>query len=397
MNILFLMLAFPNLEKSSNLYTDLVEEFAAQGHHVFPVAPAQTDERTGIYEENRIQVLRVKTMPLFNVNFIRKGIANIWLPYQYKTAIKCHFKKIHFDLVIMPTPPITMIKIADYIKRRDGAKFYLILRDIFPQNAVDLGLMKKGGIVYHLFRRKEKKMYRQADQIGCMSQGNVDYVKKFNPEVDPGKLHILMNFQKPSALAVIDEGIKEKYGLTNKFIVVFGGNMGIPQQLENVIALAKACQEDYPDVIFFLIGKGTQKKEIMDMAAKENVENILFRDLVPQKDYLQLVSQCDIGLISLNINFTIPNIPSKTMAYYDAGIPVLASIDASTDYGRILEESKSGLYSLSGDLQGLKKNFDLLYHDARLREEMGENGRQFMKEHMTPEVAYKVIMSKIIR
>lgn len=396
MKILFLLLSMPDLDYSSNLYSDLVEEFVKQGHEVFPVASWKKKEKTRIHREKGIDVLRVKTLKLFNVGPIQKGIANMLLPYQYRKAIKKYYKGIEFDLVIMPTPPITLCEVANRIKRRNKARFYLILRDIFPQNAVDLEMMKKEGILYRYFRAQEKKLYRYADAIGCMSQGNIDYIHRHNPEVNQQKLHILMNFQKSSSPVVgLQTDMKEKYGLQGKLVVVFGGNMGIPQKLENVIALAKSCQEEYADVVFLLIGNGTQRREIEKMADRNGVKNIVFQDLISRDDYQQLVGQCDIGLISLNEKFTIPNIPSKTMAYYDVGIPVLASVDTNTDYGRMLEDSETGLYSLAGDIKAFKANFDKLYRDPELRERMGKNGKRFLEEKMSPELAYKTIMDHV--
>ncbi|WP_455591223.1 glycosyltransferase family 4 protein [Bacteroides sp.] len=390
MNILFLMLAFPNMEKSANMYTDLVEEFANQGHNVYPVAPRQDSGKTAIISENGINVLRVNTFSLFSDNLFLKGIANVLLPIQYKKAISLYWKNIHFDLIIMPTPPVTLVDVAAFFKKQFGCKFYLILRDIFPQNAVDLGMMKEEGILYNYFRKKETKLYEIADYIGCMSQGNIDYVLKHNPKISKEKLHILMNFQKSNTFPIRDERIKEKYGLKGKYLAVFGGNIGIPQKIENILALAKHCLS-YEDVVFLLIGKGTQIERIRTMAAVERITNIYFMDFVPREDYLQLVSLCDVGLISLNEKFTIPNIPSKTMAYFDIGIPVLASIDANTDYGQMLEESGAGLYSIAGDMKSLLNNFLLLYNDSNLRKSMGSKGKLYLKKYMTPNVAYNVI------
>lgn len=394
MNILFLMLAFPDMTKSANMYTDLVEEFASQGHCVYPVAPVQGKGKTAIQEEQGIHVLRVKTLPLFSDSIFVKGLANILLPYQYKTAIKRFWKNIRFDLIIMPTPPITLVSVVDYFKQRFGCKFYLILRDIFPQNAVDLGMMRKGALLYNYFRNQERKLYNIADAIGCMSQGNIDYVINHNPDVKREKLHILMNFQKSNSIPSKDERIIAKYGLEGKFVVVFGGNMGIPQKMENVIALAKGCLI-YKDVIFLLVGKGTHLTKIRELAQLEGVTNIHFIDFVPREDYLKLVSLCNVGLISLNEKFTIPNIPSKTLAYYDVRIPILASIDVNTDYGKMLVESQTGLYSVAGDVKSLLENFLILYQDSNLRKHMGENGKRYLEKYMSPNAAYKVIISHV--
>ena len=156
MRVLFLALTFPKIGQSSNLYTDLMEEFRDQGHDVFVIAPT-VDSRIGLQNEKGLNIIRVKTLPLLNVNPIRKGIANVLLSFQYKKAIKKHFQESEIDLIVMPTPPISLIDVASWLKKKYNSKLYLILRDIFPQNAVDLKMMTKGGFIYNFFRKKEKK------------------------------------------------------------------------------------------------------------------------------------------------------------------------------------------------------------------------------------------------
>lgn len=394
MNILFLMLAFPDLEKTSSLYTDLVEEFAQQGHNVFPVAPCQDDKKTGLYSEKEIEVLRVKTLPLFTNNKIVKGIANVMLPFQYKRAINKFYKGIKFDLVVMPTPPITLLSVAKYIKERDQAQFYLILRDIFPQNAVDLGMMRKDSMIYNKFRKTEEELYQCADKIGCMSQGNIDYVIQHNPTMDHSKLHILMNFQKPEELERTNEDLKAKYGLKDKFVLLFGGNMGVPQKMENVIAFAKAC-EKYEDVRFLILGKGTQRDRIEALVKDSDVHNVVFQSFIPRAEYQQLVAQCDVGLISLNEKFSIPNIPSKALSYFSVGLPVLASVDEATDFDSQLIENGAGFAAHAGRTDDLLHEFEKLYHDRQLCKAIGANGKHYFDTCMTTEVAYKTIMSEL--
>ncbi|MBA4322176.1 MAG: glycosyltransferase WbuB [Odoribacter sp.] len=395
MKILFLMLNLSDLGKPAGMYSDLITEFIRNGHDVYPVASALKNGKTSISTENNIRVLRVKTLPLFNVSPTLKGIANVMLPWQYKNAINRFYKDVHPDLIIIPTPPVTLGSLAKSLKKKYKSGVYLVLRDIFPQNAVDLGLIQKGGIMHRFFRRQEKNLYRISDSIGCMSQGNIDYFLKHNPETDKKKLHILMNFQKSSESdSGVSENLKEKYGLNNKFVVVFGGNMGVPQKIENVIYLAKECLV-FDDVIFLFIGEGTQRKRIENLAGNSNVSNIVFKDFIQRDEYLQLIRQCDAGLISLNERYTIPNIPSKTMSYFDAGIPVLASVDSATDYGKILETAGAGLVSRAGDTKSFFNNFCKLYNSRDLRIQMGKNGNTFFRENMTSEIAYRTIMEHV--
>ena len=195
MNIVFLTMSrIYNLEQSG-IYTDLLRKFVSEGHNVCIVAPAERrmNESTNLKHYYNYSVLRVKVGNIQKTNIIEKGISTVLLENQFLAAIKKHFRNIKFDLVMYSTPPITFAKVVDYIKKRDGAKSYLLLKDIFPQNAVDLGMFSKESIFYKYFRKKEKKLYKQSDYIGCMSQANVDYLIRHNPYIDKTIVHISPN------------------------------------------------------------------------------------------------------------------------------------------------------------------------------------------------------------
>ncbi|WP_207226923.1 glycosyltransferase family 4 protein [Cecembia calidifontis] len=368
----------------------MVEEFVNHGDEVTVLAPG--NEKSGVFMENCIPVLRVQTLPIKNVPNYLKGISNVLLPYQFERALNKFYKGKSFDLIISPTPPITLVDLAAKLKRKFGAKFYLILRDIFPQNAVDLGFMKKEGLIHRYFSRKERKLYKEADYIGCMSQGNIDYVMKHNPEVSTKKLHELKNYQKPyKGFGSDPDLIKKKYGITDKFVVVFGGNMGKPQQLENVLTLAESVLH-FPDIVFLLLGEGVQMNKIEAEARAKELTNINIQRTIPKQEYQDLLSVCDVGLISLHKDFTIPNIPSKALDYFNVGIPVLASLDRATDFGKILDEEQCGLWSYAGDHQLFHENLLKLYQSPDLTSTMGQNGNTYFKRCLTPEIAYNTIL-----
>lgn len=387
------MFVFPDMNNSFNMYTTLVEEFVNEGHDVVVLAPGKG--KTGIYIEKEIPVLRVRTLPIKNVPNYLKGISNLLLPYQYQLALYKFYKGKTFDLVITPTPPITLVDLAAKLKKKMNAKFYLILRDIFPQNAVDLGFMKKSGLLHKYFRLKEKKLYREADCIGCMSHGNIKYLHKHNPEVPIEKLHELKNFQKlyEGSDSSVD-ALRNKFGLHDKFVVVFGGNMGKPQQLENVLKLAESAIL-YKDIAFLLLGEGVQMDRIAATIKEKGINNIIINRTIPKQDYQNLLGTCDVGLISLHENFTIPNIPSKALDYLNVGIPVLASLDRATDFGDILDENQMGLWAYADQPEDLKIKLFEFYNKKDLREAMGKNGRSYFVKNLLPEMAYKTIISNL--
>lgn len=391
--VLFLMFAFPDMNKSFNMYTTLVEEFVNHGHEVTVLAPGK--EKTGVYEENAIPILRVQTLPIKNVPNYLKGISNVLLPYQFERALNKFYKGKSFDLIISATPPITLVDLAAKLKRRFGAKFYLILRDIFPQNAVDLGFMKNRGLLHLYFRRKERTLYAESDFIGCMSQGNIEYVKKHNPDVSIEKLHELKNYQKPyKGFGSNTNLLKEKYGIAGKFVVVFGGNMGKPQQLENVLALAESVLP-FQDILFLLLGEGLQINKIEAEANAKGLTNIKIQRTIPKQEYQDLLSVCDVGLISLHKDFTIPNIPSKALDYFNVGIPVLASLDRATDFGKILDENECGLWTYAGEHEIFKQKLIQIYSNKELKELLGMNGKKYFMRNLLPEMAYSSVITKL--
>jgi glycosyltransferase involved in cell wall biosynthesis len=387
------MFAFPNMNHSFNMYTALVDQFHRNGYDVTVLAPDPNIVKTTIRVEKGIEVLRVQTLPIKNVSNFIKGISNVLLPIQYWFALKKNYSNKSFDAVIMPTPPITLGGLAHRIKKKYNAKLYLILRDIFPQNAVDLKFIKKNGLIHRFFSAREAKLYQCADAIGCMSQASINYIKKHHPIADE-KLHILRNWQykyrgNPSAKDLIS-----KYCLDGKFVAVFGGNMGKPQQLENILELAKRCKK-YDNILFLLLGDGVAMNSLKDTIIKGQLTNIRIQGTIPKNEYQDLLSVCDIGLISLHKDFTIPNIPSKALDYFNVGIPILASLDTATDFNQILDNSKSGLWSIAGDHNSFFSNFLKLYKNKDLRSAMGANGITYFDQYLLPRQAYQIVESKI--
>jgi len=391
--VLFLMISFPDIRENSNLYSDLAEEFKENGHNIWiaTLLEKKYNRKTYLERVEELNILRVRAGDWFNTNsVIKKGLTTITIANYFKKAIQKYFYNIKYDLVIYPTPPITFAPVVKYIKKRDNSKSYLILRDIFPQNVRDLGLLNSR-LLFNYFRKKEKQLYDISDYIGCMSKGNIQYVLNHN-EVDENKLEILYNWGKVihnNEAPMID--CKKKYGLENKFVAVFGGNIGLPQELEFLLELAKEYK-DRSDIVFLIVGKGAQKEKIVNIINSNKLSNVMIKDYIPRNDYRNLLKQCDIGLINLNRIFTIPNMPSKVVDYFNAGIPILAATDKNTDLKQFLQDANAGLWSETCDLEGYKSNFEKLLNDKKLREELGKNGERFLEENLNVEKAYQIII-----
>ena len=313
------------------------------------------NQETYIAEEDGCKILRVKIGNNKRANIIEKGLTTVLLPKKYIAAIKQYYSDVKFDLVLYPTPPVTQVETVDFIKRRDGAKSYLLLKDIFPQNAVDIGMMSKSGIkgiLYKHFRRTEKKLYKVSDYIGCMSQANVDYVIKHNPEVDPNKIEVC-----PNSIEVIDKSVDEKtrveirrkYGIPlDKKVFIYGGNLGKPQDIPFIIECMKASHS-IEEAFFVIVGDGSEYGKLEEYVKSTNQPNLRLMQRLPKEDYDTLVGACDVGLIFLDHRFTIPNFPSRLLGYMQAKIPVLAVTDPNTDIGKVIVGGGFGWWCESDD------------------------------------------------
>lgn len=390
MNILFLYVSLPHLSESG-VFSDLIREFAKRGHLVKVAVPMNKDSVEGINIESGIEVLRFKTDQLArNKSNIQKGIAFIKFIFQSLHAIKKHFRRQKFDLIIAHSFPPEMSIVVKSLKRKYKAKFYLMLCEYVWQDSVSLGFFKENSIICKYYQWLERMIIKSADYIGSPSQGNVDFTLKYYPWAKNHNIHILHYSQAPIQIKLKGEEIKKKYSLENRFIAIYGGNMTIAQKIENVIDLAKACI-DYPDIVFLLLGRGPQIEMIKKDVKIKNLNNIIFLDFLPKDEYNALLSVSDVGIVSLNEKMAVPNIPSKTLSYFSLSKPIIASIDRNTDYGRYLEISGGGLWSYAGDTTIFKENLLTLYQNPELLKSMGESGYRFYRENMLPEKTYQTI------
>lgn len=394
MNILFTLLSLPKDVKSSGMYLDMALEFARNGHNVTVISG--TRDHTSFQEEFGMRVLRVKSMPILYVkSMIRKGIGMALLPLYFKRAYARYLKKERFDWVVMPTPPITLIDFVKRVKKRSGAKFYMILRDIHPQSSASLGEIKRQWMIRYLYRRSDLG-YRLADVVGCMSQANIDFIQKEHKIPSSTKCTVLYNWMNFNPYVEEDfSDLRVKYSLQGKCLALFGGNIGQGQRVENIADLAKHYLNN-TDIVFVVIGKGIKKDYLQQLAREQGLTNILFLDFMPREDYLRFVKSADIGLISINENNAAPTCPSKAVSYMSLKIPILALINSNNDYGRIIEErARAGYWAVGSDKERVYALFDKLYSDKNLRKQMGENGYRFYCDNLTTEVVYSELIKQM--
>ena len=399
MNVLFLTLVQFDSLNERNIYTDLLREFVKNGHRVYAISPVEKrqHQKTHLIEEENSKILRIQIGNTQKTNIIEKGISTVMIEPTFKKGIKQFFFDVKFDLVLYSTPPITLVGAVDYVKKRDNAKTYLLLKDIFPQNAVDVGLMYTSGIkglLYRHFRNQEKKLYEISDRIGCMSQANVDYVIKHNPDVDPRIVEVC-----PNSIDVIDKSVDEKnrnqirmkYEIPlDKKVFIYGGNLGKPQGIPFLIECLKKCS-DIDEAYFLIVGDGTEYGLLEEYVITYGQKNLKLMKRLPKEDYDTMVGACDVGMIFLDHRFTIPNFPSRLLAYMQAKLPVLAVTDPNTDIGKVIVEGGFGWWCESDDAETVRRCItNVCEQDFTL---YGAQAFYYMNTHYSVEITNKTVLS----
>ena len=406
-NLIFLTMSRePANINNSGIYPDLLRKFRNEGFNVYIVMPHERSlgKPTELTEKDGVYILGVKTLNLQKTSIIEKGVGQILVESQYKRAIKRYLSDVKFDLILYSTPPITFPNVIAYLKKENPqAISYLLLKDIFPQNAVDLGMMSKNGlkgVLYRFFRGKETRMYNLSDYIGCMSPANVKFVVDNNPEIHAKRVEVAPNSieLREDRQELSDSGqrkaanyyIRKKYDLpTDKPIFIYGGNLGKPQGIGYLVKCLEANMNRL-DCYFVVVGSGTDYHLISDWYENNKNKNVKLMSSLPKEDYDLLVKYCDVGLIFLDHRFTIPNYPSRLLSYLENKMPVICATDVNTDIGKIAEENGYGYWCESVKPEDFTALVDKMLKSDR--KAMGEKGYQFLKENYLVEHTYNAIM-----
>lgn len=398
MKVLFLSIssAISNLN-NRGIYPDLLRKFAQEGHDIFIVAPAERRQKTKttLIKKENVTTLLVQTLNITKTNLIEKGISTLVIEVLFSSAIGKYFKNTQFDLILYATPPISFNNLIRKLKKRHQASTYLLLKDIFPQNAVDLGMIGRQNPLYHYFKKKETSLYKVSDFIGCMSPANVNYLLINNPEIATDKIEVCPNSIAPVSLENYPARtqLTDKYRLPkDKVICIYGGNLGKPQGIDFLLEVLNH-NKNRNDVFFVIAGAGTDTYKIKTYLDKELPANVMFKPQLPRLEFDELLYACDIGLIFLDKRYTIPNYPSRLLNYLEFKKPVLMAIDRNTDVGTIAEENNYGFWVESGELQKFNQYLNALINNQVLRSEMGLNGYHYLLNNYTVDHSYNIIMS----
>lgn len=392
--ILVLTILKVDFSSDNGIYNSLYSELAKKANLI--IISLTSDENRIINYSKNVELHNIKVDSTFEKSKIKKALNLLKLNSKLLNYVKKNLLGKKIDLVLYSTPPITLNKSISYIKNTYKAKTYLLLKDIFPQNAVDLKMFGKNSLIYKYFRIKEKNIYKISDYIGCMSQANLDYIVE-NNRIEKSKLEINPNSIQIKEIQNIDlntkKAVLDSYGIPeDKVKFIYGGNLGEPQGVDFILNVI--LENEKHDNIIVIVGSGTQSNKIKQYIADNNVVNTIFIEKLPKKQFDTLLSACDVGLIFLDNRFTIPNFPSRLLSYLEFSKPVIASTDLNTDIGKIIENNGFGYFCESKYPDEMIKLLEKIKYNDRI-ESMGKIGRKYLEENYNVIRSSNLIISKM--
>lgn len=384
---------YPPLRTSAAVQLrDLAQQFAALGHRPVVIVPSLTSGEPWKTERiEGVDVLRVAAPPTRAATHLRRALAEMWLPFaMLRNLRKSPFRSMKWDLLVWYSPPIFFGPLILALRRASGARTYLILRDIFPEWAVDLGIIRRGP-AYLLLKAVAALQYAVADSIGVQTESNLDYLPDWTRS-GRRRVEVLHNWLATTPNVGCSIQIS-RTALAGRKIFVYIGNMGVAQGLDLFLDLIQLLR-DRGDIGFLFVGRGSEFSKLEAEKASRGLDNLLFFDEIDPSEIPGLLAQCDVGLVALHPDHKTHNIPGKFVSYVQYGLPVLARVNGGTDLEKLIEHSRVGKVYVGYSVDALKRLVEELAGDDALRNMMAERGRQLGRAMFSPETAAKQIVSE---
>ncbi|TGM60657.1 glycosyltransferase family 4 protein [Leptospira vanthielii] len=389
-----------SIKVTAKMMHELALELKSLGNEVLVVTPdsykslKENTKKFNTYED--VEVLRFPSGKLKNVSKIQRLINELLLPFRAWKAGKDRFKEFRMDLVVYYSPSIFWGWLVYKLRKFSKPKTYLILRDFFPQWAIDNGIISKKSLITKFLLLMENLNYRQADTIGLMSQKNLEWFRGYYK--GRAKLEVLYNWVSDKPISSNNESLKSNYrkqlNLEGKVVFFYGGNIGHAQDMSQILRLAQRLTK-HPSAHLLLVGAGDEVNLINDYIRKSNLSNLTLLDPVPQEEYRKMLSEFDVGLFCLNFNHSTHNFPGKILSYLVQGLPILGSVNPGNDLKEVIEEANAGYVVVAGDDDGFYECAKKLL-DQKQRTSLSVNAKKLLKSKFDIKTAAMQIMKVVI-
>lgn len=375
---------------TAKMMHELAIEFRRIGNEVTVITPGY-EIKSNLSKEvmDGISLLRFKSGVVNSKSKLIRLINENLLSFRAWFYLKKELKNHHHDLIIFWSPSIFWGPLIRKLRKLWKAKTFFIVRDFFPHWLYDNNQLSKNSPLAYYFQYFEKLCYSVSDKIGVQSPNNI---KWFRENINTkNELITLFNWVSDSKTTINTNNFRTKHNLLEKIIFFYGGNIGPAQDLSSIMRLAISFKKN-TNVHFLLIGAGFDYDNIENFIFKEKLENVTLLPAVPQDKFLEILSECDVGLLCLNKLHTTHNFPGKLLNYLALGKPILGAINKGNDLKDVIENCGNGYISIAGDDKQLYDNAVLLL-SKKLRDEMGKKSKKLLKEKFSVENAAFTILT----
>ncbi len=372
---------------------DLSRAFVRQGYALTVIVPSSDKARNWSLEEGHgVQVLRLRAPPTKDIGFLRRTLNEFAMPFAMLRQLRqSPLAGVRWDGVVWYSPSIFLGPMAGALKQASGCRGYLIVRDIFPEWAVDMGLMGRG-LPYRFFKRVEHYQYAVADIIGVQTPANVPYFAPWTRGSGKG-VEVLQNWLAPAQDSGCSIQVAES-GLAGRKLFVYAGNMGVAQGMDILLDLA-ARLGDRRDLGFLFVGRGSDARRLAAEAQARGLDNVRFFDEIDPDEIPGLYAQCHVGLVSLDPRHKTHNIPGKFLTYMQSGLPVLANINPGNDLAALIEREKVGRVSVDGSVETLQRLAVALADSLEADATVAERCKRLSARLFSPETAVRQIVTAL--
>ncbi|MEQ1648127.1 MAG: glycosyltransferase family 4 protein [Hyphomicrobiaceae bacterium] len=386
MNVLMLTTWYSLTSGDEKLPNDLATSLAALGHQVQVVfIDWSAKENTVARVQTAAPGIDVLVLPPVAMNFGGRfgRLSTKWLlsSWSARQAMKKHLRNERYDLFIAYSPAAITMSLLSYLLPRRCKASYFIMWDFFPFHHLNIGLINNP-LVFKLALAIENRMLRKFDVIGCMTLRNAEYLRT-HYRIKPSQRVEILPIWGPANQRLVHDKLSARTQFklpTDRKIVVFGGTLSEGRGLEDIIAAAEIARTTAPNLAFLVIGDGRLAHLIKDHPLTA-AGTIIYRDRIPRQDYVDLIGACDAGLVCTVRNVDVPTFPSKTIDYLRAGLPVIASVEESTDFGTFVETNSIGVACFAGEPAALVAAAVKVVNDPRGVEVYQNAARQCL-EHV---------------
>ena len=392
MNILIVTDSYPpEIRSASDLMLELAEELSNRCHKITVITnwPKYNLDRDVIPRnisekeiEDKVTVIRIKTLPHHNVNYLFRGIAELYLPIKF--LWKLYWHNVQADAIVVYSPPLSLSLVGSLFWSK-STRLLLNVQDLFPQNAIDLKILKHSWQI-KFFRALESFAYRAADVVTVHSEGNKKTVLEHHPNLG-NKLEILYNWVDLNhhANEKFKVDFRKKWKIQQRYVAVFAGVIGPSQNLDLILYIAEQML-DQSQLLFLIVGDGKEKEKLIKLSREKSLRNVRFEGFVSRESYPDLLKACDIGLVCLSSKNKTPVVPGKILGYMAAGLPIAAFLQSSSDGHGLVSSAQCGFSTDSADKDACVQTMRNLMLLRDSFPEMGKNGKNYAKKKFSKEV-----------